>query len=222
MISQPASLQVFSITSACPMPFVPLISSVRTLYVPTTSSPALDLALAAVRIFRAALRILLLRFLLLFQASDFLPSVHFFSQTEHFPFSVSLHLARFLPKCQREGGSRPDSPRPSPFRLSCLITWVRYPLLCSIRAPRFPRRRCDTASAGKAAASKNSAMNYFLCPWLSPPARPYPSASSVHEYGRPHTPSQGLWHVLGKPQARAPPRPGRSRGEHYSSIYAHL
>ena len=49
------------------------------------------------------------------------------------------------------------------------------------------------------------------CRWLSPPARPYPSASSAHEYGRCHTPPQRLWHVLGKPQARAPPRPGSSR-----------
>ena len=36
-ISQRASSKVFRITSACPMPFVPLKASLRTLYVPTTS-----------------------------------------------------------------------------------------------------------------------------------------------------------------------------------------
>ena len=39
MTSQPVSSQVFSITSTWPMLFVPLKASVRTLYVPTTSSP---------------------------------------------------------------------------------------------------------------------------------------------------------------------------------------
>ena len=46
---------------------------------------------------------------------------------------------RFLLKCQREGGSSPDTPRPSPSRLWCLLTWVRSSLLCSIRAPCVPR-----------------------------------------------------------------------------------
>ena len=60
---------------------------------------------------------------------------------------------------------------------------------------------------------KNPRGTFLPCRWLSPPTRPYPSASSAHEYGRRHTPPQGRWHVLGKPQARAPPRPGSSRGE---------
>ena len=50
MISQPESSQVVSIMSALPMPFVSLIESVRTLNVPTTSSPGLDLALTSERI----------------------------------------------------------------------------------------------------------------------------------------------------------------------------
>ena len=75
-----------------------------------------------------------------------LPSIRFppfhppFSRTEYFPLSVSLRPAWFLPKCQREGGSSPDAPRPSPSRLWCLPTWVRSSLLCSIRAPRLPRQ----------------------------------------------------------------------------------
>ena len=116
MISQPASSQVFSITSAWPMPFVPLQTSVPTLYVLATSSPALDLALASVRIFRAALRNLL-RLLLFLRASDSVPSTLRFSPTEYFPHSVSLRPPRFLRKCERDGGSSPDTPRPSPSRL---------------------------------------------------------------------------------------------------------
>ena len=41
MTSQPASSQVFIITSSWPTPFAFLIASDRTFYVPTTSSPAL-------------------------------------------------------------------------------------------------------------------------------------------------------------------------------------
>ena len=69
------------------MPFVPSKASVRTLYVPTTSSPALDLALASVRI--------LLRLLLFFRVSDSLPFALRFSQTEYFPLYFTLRPARF-------------------------------------------------------------------------------------------------------------------------------
>ena len=39
----------------------------------------------------------------------------------------------------------------------------------------------------------------------------YDSAGAAREQCRRHTPLQGLWHVLGEAQARAPPRPGSGR-----------
>ena len=48
--------------------------------------------------------------------SSLLPSVYP-KQSIYFPLSVSLRPPRFLPKCQREGGSSPDTPRLSPSRL---------------------------------------------------------------------------------------------------------
>ena len=88
MASHPTFSQVFRIISAWSMPFVPPKASVRTLNIPTTSSPALDLALASARSFRATLRILP-RLLLLVRGSNFLPSTLRFSQTEMPPLSPS-------------------------------------------------------------------------------------------------------------------------------------
>ena len=137
-VSQPASSQGFGIISAWPTPFVPLKASVRTLCIPTMSSPALHLALAPVRIFRVALRNLS-RPLLFFRTSDFLPYILRFSLRVFLPLRLPLP-SPVLPKCQREGGSSPDTPRPPPCRPWCLLTWVRSFLLCSTRAPRIPRR----------------------------------------------------------------------------------
>ena len=78
-------------------------------------------ALAPVRIFYTALRNLL-RLLPTFRASDFLLFNLRLSTTEYSFPSVSLRPAPFMPMSQREGGNSPDTPRPSPSRLDCLLT----------------------------------------------------------------------------------------------------
>ena len=97
------------------MPFLPLKSSVRTLNIPTTNSPALDLDFASTRSFRAALRFLRC-LLLFFRAAYFLCTVLRFSHAVVcFLRSILLYQFRFLPRFQRAGGSSPNSPRrPSP------------------------------------------------------------------------------------------------------------
>ena len=66
--------------SLWPMPFLPFKASARILNVPTTSSPALDLAFASTRSFRAALRFLRC-LVLFFRAACFLCTVLRFSHT---------------------------------------------------------------------------------------------------------------------------------------------
>ena len=145
MTSHPSSWHTFRMTSLWPMPFLPLKASVRTLNVPTTSSPALDLAFASTRSFRAALRFLRC-FLLFFRAAHFLCTVLRFSHTlVCFLRSILLCPSRFLPRFQRAGGSSPNSPRrlsPTSYghRLGSFLTWVLASLLCSLRVPRFLRR----------------------------------------------------------------------------------
>ena len=103
---------------------LPLKASVRTVNVPTTSSPALDLAFASTRSLRAALRYP--QSLIFSRAAYFLCTVLRFPHTVVcFPRSILLCPSRFLPRLQRAGDSSPNSPRclspSSGHRMGCLL-----------------------------------------------------------------------------------------------------
>lgn len=76
MTSQPSPSHTLRRTSLWPMPFMPLKASLRTLSVPTTIPPALDLAVTPERSFRASSGSLLGLLL-------FIRAAHFFSSVLH-------------------------------------------------------------------------------------------------------------------------------------------
>ena len=114
-----------------------LTAAARTLNVPNVSSSSRDLGLAALCFLRAA-----------FFSARF-PRRFFQANALRLSLSSRCFLPRLLPSFFRHvGSSTPNTPRLLHRRHFCLLACaLRASLLCSLRVPRVPRRRCTNFAA---------------------------------------------------------------------------